>query len=93
MADDLTVTIDAAGETDELTLPNELLSMFAEEDETPPETIGDVAMIGFAQQIHGAVHHGRGDPSEELLAIEEATMDAFEDRFDQTFAEMTGHDH
>lgn len=94
MTDEITVTLETDDHEDELTLPTALVEMFAEnDDETPPETIGDIAMLGFAQQVHGAVHHGQGEPSEQLEAIEQATMDAFEDRFGQTFAEMTGHDH
>lgn len=93
MTDEVTVTLEAEGDEDELTLPRGLLQMFAEGEETPPETVGDIAMIGFAQQLHGAIHHSQGEPDEQLQAIEDDTMDLFEQRFGQTFAEMTGHDH
>ncbi|MFC7115292.1 hypothetical protein ACFQH2_10495 [Natronoarchaeum sp. GCM10025703] len=52
-----------------------------------------MAMISLAQRIHGAVHHAEAEPSEEVQAIEEQTMDLFEDRFGATFGELTGHDH
>ncbi|MFB6184211.1 MAG: hypothetical protein ABEI96_06610 [Haloarculaceae archaeon] len=93
MTDDVTITLEADGETDELTLPAGLVDLFAEGDESTPETVGDIAMLGFAQQIHGAIHHSQGEPSEEISALEAATMDLFEQRFGRSFGEMTGHDH
>jgi hypothetical protein len=91
----MVVTIDISGPDgdDELTLPDSLLSMFAEGDESTAEVVGDLAMINAAQQIHAATAHGHGDPSEELLAVEDELMALFEERFGQTFGEMTGHDH
>jgi hypothetical protein len=94
-ADTVTVTLESNdGATDEISLPSGLLEVLAEdEDETPPEIVGDIAVLGFAQQIHGIVAHGQGEPSPELEEIEEQTLDVFEERFGQSFAEMTGHDH
>lgn len=96
MADDtVTLTLeDENGETDELTVPTGLLDMLREEgDETPPEIVGDIAMFGLAQRIHGALHHSQGEPSQEVKDAEAVTMDLFEERFGATFGEMTGHDH
>ena len=95
MADDSTVTlsIEADGETDELTVPDALIELLAEEGDTTPEVVGDIAMFGLAQRIHSAVAHGQGEPSEELQAVEGLTMELFEDRFGATFGELTGHDH
>jgi hypothetical protein len=50
-------------------------------------------MLSLAQQLHGAVHHGHGEADEALETAESEVMDAFEERFGQSFAEMTGHDH
>ena len=55
--------------------------------------MADISLLGLTQQAHGAVHHARGDPSEELQAAEEQLLERFEERFGQSYAEMTGHDH
>ncbi|WP_246982624.1 DUF7545 family protein [Halorientalis marina] len=95
MADDtITLTIEADdGSLDELTVPTGLLDMLRENDESPPQIVGDIAMFGLAQRIHGAIHHAEGEVSPEVRAAEEETMEVFEERFGATFGEMTGHDH
>jgi hypothetical protein len=89
----VTVTIEENGNADELTLPVGVVEMLAEEGDTVPQTVGDIALLGFAQQVHAHVHHSQGEPGEALQAIEEETMAQFEERFGATYAEMTGHDH
>jgi hypothetical protein len=96
MTNEETVTISLEsddGATDAFEVPTALLDLLAEEGDTAPEVVGDIAMLGFAQRIHGAVAHGEGEPSDELESVESATMDLFEERFGRTFAELTGHDH
>lgn len=88
-----TVSIDVDGSTDEFTVPVALAEALSEEDETAAEVVGDLALLGFAQQAHGLIHHGQGDVGEELEAAEEATLAEFEERFGRSFAEMTGHSH
>jgi hypothetical protein len=96
MADSETVTVtleSGDGASDELELPTALLDMLAEGDETAPEVVGDIAMLGFAQRIHAAVAHSEGDVDEETEAVEQQTLELFEARFGRTFAELTGHSH
>ena len=78
---------------DELTLPAALVDVFGEGEESTAEVVGDLAMINATQQIHAATAHGEGEPSEELRAVESLLMSQFEERFGQTFGEMTGHQH
>ncbi|MFC7250204.1 hypothetical protein ACFQJ5_10185 [Halomicroarcula sp. GCM10025324] len=93
-SDTVTLTIETDDATDELTVPSGLLDILREtDDETDPQVIGDLAMFGLAQRIHSAVHHAQGEPDAEIAALEEQTLDLFEERFGTTFGELTGHDH
>ncbi|ADJ15079.1 DUF7545 family protein [Halalkalicoccus jeotgali] len=94
MSTTTTLRIDGEdGSSDEIAVPASLLDLLADGEETPAETIGDLAVLSCAQQIHAISHHSQGEPDEEIQTIEEETMVAFEERFGATFAEMTGHDH
>lgn len=93
-SDVVTVTLESEdGAVDDLKVPTRLLDMLAEGDETAPEVVGDIAMFGFAQRIHGAVAHGDGEADDELEVVEDRTLELFEERFGRSFAELTGHDH
>jgi len=92
--DTVTLTVESEEDTDELELPRELVDMLREsDDETAPEVVGDIAMMGFAQRIHGAAHHAEGEPDQQIADLNDLTMNLFEDRFGATFGELTGHDH
>jgi hypothetical protein len=91
--DHVTLTIESADGTDEVTLSQGLLQMLAEGDETPAEVVGDLAMFGCAQRVHMTVHHSDGEVDPELKQIEATTMDLFEQRFGATYGEVTGHQH
>ena len=93
-SDTVTLTLESEEDVDELTVPVPLVDMLRESDEeTVPEVVGDIALMGLAQRIHGAVHHAEGEPNERIADVEELTMELFEDRFGATFGELTGHDH
>jgi hypothetical protein len=89
----VTIEIDTDGSSDELTVPAGLLDLIRDGEQSDAAVLGDVALLSFASRTHHLTHHGDGDPTDEILAIEEATMDAFEDRFGMTFEEATGHEH
>lgn len=81
------------GSTETVTLPTALISMFNEAGDPPAAVIGDIVQIAFTQRAHMIVSHSDGEVDEETEAIERHARDLFEDRFGQSFAEMTGHDH
>lgn len=92
--DTVTLTIETDDASDELAVPAQLLDMLREDaEEDDPEVVGDIAMMGLTQRIHGAVHHSEGQVDEDVAAVEELTMDLFEERFGRSFAELTGHNH
>lgn len=89
----LTLTIESEDATDELTVPAGLVELLTEGDETAPEIVGDLALLGMAERAHAAVHHAEGEPDPRLEAAEDVTMDLFEQRFGMTYGEATGHQH
>ena len=94
MGETITFTIEGDdGSTDDVTVPAELLDLLAEDGEPPAEIVGDLALFSCAQRIHSAVHHARGEPDDDIVAVEEETMALFEERFGASFEEMTGHSH
>jgi len=93
-SDTVTITLESDdGAVDDLEVPTALLDMLAEGEEGAPEIVGDIAMFGLAQRIHSAVHHSQGEPDDEIAAVEEQTLGLFEERFGESFADLTGHDH
>jgi hypothetical protein len=89
----VTLTLSDGDDSEDVKVPTALVDHLTEGDESAADVVADIAMLGLAQQAHGAVHHAQGDPSEELEAAEAQTMERFEERFGQTFGEMTGHSH
>mgnify|MGYP000022829293 CR=1 FL=1 len=89
----VTVTLETDDQHDELELPVAAVDLLDENGEGAPTVVGDLAILGVAQQLHGAIHHAEGDVGPEIEAAEQKTMDVFEERFGRSFAEMTGHDH
>jgi len=93
MADTITVKLETDDGSDELDVPRSLVELLQEDGESAPDVVGDLAMLGLAQQAHGIVHHSQGEVDDDLQATEELTMELFEKRFGQTYAEVTGHSH
>ncbi|MFQ3318851.1 MAG: hypothetical protein ACI8UR_000004 [Natronomonas sp.] len=91
--DTVTLHIEGPGDEDEVTLPEEMLDLMRENDESDAEIVGDLALFSCAQRIHATVHHAEGGDSEEYREIEEQTMELFEERFGASYAELTGHQH
>lgn len=90
----VTLTISSEhGDEDTLTVPRDLAEALGEDDQSPPEVVGDLSLLSMANRVHHMVHHQEGDPDPGLAALEETTLDLFEERFGVTFAEATGHDH
>ena len=93
MAETVTVTLESDDKHDELELPVAAVELLDENDGGAPAVVGDLAILGIAQQLHGAIHHAEGEVGPEIEEAEQKTMDVFEERFGRSFAEMTGHDH
>lgn len=91
MSDTVEIHIDGPDGENDLTLPADLVDLLREGEESAATVVGDLAMFGCAQRVHAAVHHSEG--GEDLEAVEELTMDLFEQRFGATYGELTGHQH
>jgi hypothetical protein len=89
----LTARIETDDDSDPVEVPAALVDMLKEGEEATSEVLGNLVQIGLAQQAHAAVHHAEGEPDEVLVDAEALMMELFEDRFGQTFGEMTGHSH
>ena len=90
----VTVRLETDGDgSDEIEVPRAVAEMLGEGNEDVTTVVGDLAMLGIAQQAHALVHHSHGDVDAEIEAAEELAMDLFEDRFGQTYGEVTGHSH
>jgi hypothetical protein len=87
------VTLESGEESDEIEVPAALVEALGEGDEPVPTVVGDLATLGLAQQAHGIVHHGHGDVGDDFAAAEELMMELFEERFGQSYGEVTGHSH
>ena len=79
--------------SDAIEVPRAVVEMLGEADEDTTTVVGDLAMLGIAQQAHALVHHSQGGADPELEDAEELAMDLFEERFGQTYGEVTGHSH
>ncbi len=92
-AETVTVTLETDEHSDELEVPVAAIDLLNESEEGAPTVIGDLALLGVAQQLHGIIHHTQEEVGEDVEEAEQRTMELFEERFGRSFAEMTGHDH
>jgi hypothetical protein len=92
-AETITVTLETEADSDELEVPAKIIDLLNDSDDGTTTVVGDLAMLSIAQQAHGIIHHSQGEVGDEVEAAEELTMELFEERFGQSFAQMTGHDH
>lgn len=79
--------------SDAIDVPRAVVEMLGEADEDTTTVVGDLAMLGVAQQAHALAHHSHGEPDAALEDAEELAMDLFEERFGQSYEEVTGHSH
>lgn len=93
MTDTVELTIDGPDGDDSVELPTHLVELLSEGNQSAADVVGDLALFGCAQRIHATVHHSEGEVDEDLAATEEVTMDLFEERFDASYGELTGHQH
>lgn len=94
MVDEITFDIEGDdGSADRVTIPDGMLALLTEDDESPARVVGDLALFGCAERIHAALHHAEGAADPELEAIEAATMALFEERFGTSYGDLTGHAH
>ncbi|MFB6162388.1 MAG: hypothetical protein ABEJ86_02975 [Halococcoides sp.] len=87
-----TVTLDANGESRTLDVPTGAFEVLAEDD-AQVDVMTDLALFELTRNIHAAAHHSEVDPEIPMDDIEDEVLDLFEDNFDVSFAEATGHDH
>jgi len=93
MGDDVTVTIDTKGSTEDITLPADLVEFLAEGDPTAT-VVADITTFAFTQRAHAMAHHSGEIPEDlDVEAIEDRAMELFEERFGASYEEVTGHSH
>ncbi|PSP22110.1 hypothetical protein BRC61_05315 [Halobacteriales archaeon QH_10_65_19] len=89
----VTVAVETEESSDELEVPVRVVELLSEKGDTTTDVVGDLVMLGIAQQAHGIVHHAQGNVDDDLAEAEQLTMELFEERFGQSYADVTGHDH
>ncbi len=82
-----------AGDTDTVELPEGLVGTLAEQGEEPTKVISDIIVQALAQHAHALVHHSQGEPPADLVEMNEAVEDLFEERFGMSLSDAMGHSH
>jgi len=91
----LTLTIGTGDVEETVEVSAGMVELLSGDDETPAAVAGDLVVMSLANRAHHMAHHGQGAAGADvdLEAVEGTMMELFEERFGQTFAEATGHDH
>lgn len=89
---EFTIT-DENGETATIDLPAGFTDIFVENDESGPDVLADILLLGATQQVHSLVHHSQGETPHEIEHLEQELLSEFEAHFGQSFGDMTGHSH
>lgn len=82
----ITFDIEAAGEHTELELPRALVSLLADEGDSPTDVVADIAQFDFTRRIYEASHSEStvGD----VRTIEADALALFEAHFGTDFEEL-----
>lgn len=81
------------GTSETIDIPAGLVETLAEGNEESTTVISDIVVQALAQHAHALVHHAEGEPSAELVELNEAVEDLFEDRFGMSLQDAMGHSH
>jgi len=87
-------TIEAPdGSTETVEIPDGLVETLAEAGEEPTTVVSDIVVQALAQHAHALVHHSEGETPDDLVEINDAMEDVFEDRFGMSLQDAMGHSH
>jgi hypothetical protein len=84
---------DPDGNTETVDIPAGLVDTLAEQGEDSTTVVTDIVVQSLAQHAHSMVHHSEGEPPADLVEINEAVEDLFEDRFGMSLQDAMGHSH
>ena len=81
------------GSSETLAVPTGLVETLAEPGEQPTTVVSDIVVQALAQHAHSLVHHAEGEPSPELVELNDAAEELFEERFGMSLEDEMGHSH
>ncbi|XVH30876.1 DUF7545 family protein [Haloferacaceae archaeon DSL9] len=81
------------GDTDTVELPAGLVDTLSEQGEEPSKVISDIVLQALAQHAHALAHHGQGEAPADIVEMNEAAEELFEERFGVPLADAMGHHH
>ena len=90
-AEDVTVTVDAAGDRRTLELPAGFVDLIREPGESAADVVADLVLLSAAQRTYEAVHFSEGGVPEEIEAVNERVQERFEAEFGTTIQDVAGY--